>query len=454
MLALAACLVALPPPNFIIVFCDDLGYGDLSCYGNREYDTPNLDRMAREGVRLTDFYVASPACSPSRAALLTGCYPQRVSVPQVLNPDSPTGLNPNETTLPEILKGRGYTTACVGKWHLGVKNLMPTKHGFDEFFGLPYSNDMWPPNGKHWPELHLFRGDKEIEAVDSLDDQAELTGRYTRYALDFMRRYRARPFFLYLAHSMPHVPIAASPKFAGKSGRGLYADTVQEIDDSVGQLLAEVKKLGLDRRTMVIFSSDNGPWRPYGNHAGSPGPFREGKGTTFEAGFRVPGIFRMPGTIPAGRVTRELATTMDLVPTLTAMADARPPTEKIDGYDIRGLLTGKSKKTPYQEFFYYWPGELQAVRSGKWKLHVPHSHRHQTEPVGRNGRSAGEVTERIGLSLYDLELDPGETLNLASKYPQVVERLLLKIARERRELGDTLTKTPGAQVRAPGHIGG
>lgn len=450
-LLLAAALAS--PPNVVVIFADDLGYGDLSCYGNRKFRTPNLDRMAQQGMRFTDFYSASPGCSPSRAALLTGCYPQRVSVPQVLNPDSPTGLNPEEETVAELLKRRGYATAAVGKWHLGVKNLMPLAHGFDTFFGLPYSNDMWPVNGKNWPELPLFQDDRAVETIDDLEEQGELTGRYTKFALEFIQRNRKKPFFLYLAHSMPHVPIAASKRFQGRSRAGLYGDVVQELDDSTGQILNELNRLKLDRNTLVIFTSDNGPWIPYGDHAGSTGGLREGKGTTFEGGIRVPGIFWMPGTIPADRVNGEVATTMDLLPTITGLAGADRPKLKIDGHDLRPLLSGGSNvRSPWKWLFAFWPAELQAVRSGDWKLHVPHNHRHQEGAPGKGGKSAGEVTRRIELSLFELSVDPNERTNLAERHPETVRRLERLIAIGRRELGDPPRGAVGAEVRAPGRV--
>lgn len=441
------------PPNVVVIFCDDLGYGDLSCYGNTAYKTPNLDRMAREGTRFTSFYAASPACSPSRAALLTGCYPVRVSVPEVLGPNSKTGLNPKEMNLANMLKAAGYVTACVGKWHLGVQNLMPTRQGFDTFFGLPYSHDMWPPNRNAWPPLWLHKDETPVEEVKSLDDQAQLTGKYTRFATDFIRKNKDRPFFLYMPHSMPHVPLAASKRFLGKSGAGLYGDVVLEVDWSVGEILKALRETGLDRDTLVFFSSDNGPWRPYGNHAGSPGGLREGKGTTFEAGFRVPGIFRWPGKIPQGQTNDETASTMDILPTLAALVHARLPHATIDGHDIRPLLFGEpGAKSPWKWFYYFWPGELQAVRSGDWKLHVPHRHRHQTEPSGADGKPAGEVTREIGLSLFNLAKDPSETTNVAEEHPEVVRRLLRLIEIGRNELGDTISNVKGTGVRPPGKV--
>lgn len=453
MLAVLLAAATAAPPNVVIVFADDLGYGDLSCYGNRAFKTPQLDRMAHEGLRFTDFYSASPGCSPSRAALLTGCYPVRVSVPQVLNPDSPTGLNPEEDTIADLLKRRGYATAAVGKWHLGVKNLMPLAHGFETFFGLPYSNDMWPPNGGRWPELPLFKDRDVIETIDTLEEQAQLTGRYTAFALDFIRKHRNRPFFLYLAHSMPHVPIAASPRFRGKSGAGLYGDVVQELDDSTGRILAELRRLKLDRRTLVVFTSDNGPWLPYGAHAGSSGGLREGKGTTFEGGIRVPAIFWMPGTVPGGRISREAAATMDLLPTIVGLTGADRPRLKIDGHDIRPLLGAEpDAKSPWRWLYAFWPAELQAVRAGDWKLHVPHRHRHQAGPPGQDGKAAGEVTREIELSLFDLASDPEETDNRAANHPETVRRLLRIVELGRRELGDPATGAKGTEARPPGRV--
>ena len=452
-LAFALSMNLVKTQNFVIIFADDLGYGDLSCYGNTRFKTPNLDRMARNGVRFTDFNVASPACSPSRASILTGCYPARVSVPQVLNPDSPTGLSLEETTIAEMLKPMGYATACVGKWHLGVKNLMPTYHGFDYYYGLPYSNDMWPPNGKGWPDLFLHENTKPVEQVKTLDDQALLTQKYTHKAKEFIVRNKQKPFFLYMTPSMPHVPIAASKKFLGKSRKGLYADTIQELDASVGEILDTLKKNGLEQNTLVMFSSDNGPWLPYGEHAGSSGGLREGKGTAFEGGFRVPGIFYQPGTVPAGGVIRELASTMDVLPTIASMAGAKLPDKEIDGHNIFDLITDKpGARTPWKWFYYYWPRELHAVRSGKWKLHVPHNHRLQTQPPGIGGKPNGETTGEIGLALFDLDNDPFETTNVADQNPDVVARMLRMIEIGRSDFGDTLTKAKGSLVRPPGKI--
>ena len=441
-------------PNLIIIFVDDMGIGDLSCYGQKAYKTPNLDRMAREGVRFTDFYVASPACTPSRAALMTGCYPVRVGLPQVLNPESKIGLNPDETTIAEVAKSKGYRTAIFGKWHLGVGNLMPRTHGFDEFYGIPYSHDMWPPNpnGK-WPKLHVYDNETQEREIATIGQQAEVTSQLTEKTLDFIGRNQKNPFMVYLPLNQPHVPIAPSAKFLGRSKAGAYADQILEIDDSVGRILNRLKKHKLDRKTMVMFSSDNGPWLPYGNHAGSAGIYREGKGTTFEGGFRVPGIFWMPGTIPAGKVQTEMASTMDILPTFATLIGAKPPEKEIDGHDIAQLIKcEEGARSPWKWMYYYWPAELQAVRSSDWKLHVPHNHRHQNQPAGKDGKPGGESTEKLNLALYNLKDDPGETKNLATDHPEVVARLARLLSIGRNELGDSLTKAAGTTTRAPGRV--
>jgi len=449
-LALAANLA----PNLVVIFVDDMGIGDLSCYGQKAYKTPNLDRMAREGVRFTDFYVASPACTPSRAALLTGCYPTRIGLPQVINPDSKIGLNQDETTIAEVAKSKGYKTAIFGKWHLGVGNLMPRTHGFDEFYGIPYSHDMWPPNKNGtWPPLFVFNDETQEREIKTLDDQAELTNQFTEKTLNFISRNRSTPFFVYLPLNQPHVPIAPSPKFLGKSKAGLYADQILEIDDTVGRILSHLKKLKLDRKTMVMFSSDNGPWLPYGNHAGSAGIYREGKGTTFEGGFREPGIFWMPGTLPAGKVQTEMASTMDILPTFASLIGAKQPEKEIDGHNIMPLLKcEEGARTPWKWMYYFWPAELQAVRSGDWKLHVPHSHRRQTQPAGRDGKPFGETTARLEMALYNLKTDPSEKTDLSASHPEIVSRLLRMIKIGTNELGDSISKVSGASTRPPGQV--
>lgn len=445
----------LERPNFVIIFCDDLGYADVGCYGAKGFETPNLDRMAAEGMRFTDFYVAAPSCTPSRAALLTGCYPQRIGLPGVLNPKDKIGINSREQTLAELLKPLGYATACYGKWHLGHhRQFLPLHHGFDEYFGLPYSNDMWPyhperPEG--YPDLPLIEGE---EIIEYNPDQTKLTTSYTERAVNFIEKNRDRPFFLYVPHSMPHVPLYVSDKFKGKSGQGIYGDVVMELDWSVGRILSALKRLGLDEKTLVLFTSDNGPWLSYGDNAGSALPLREGKGTTWEGGMREPCIMRWPGRIPAGAVCDELCTTMDVLPTFARLAGASLPKKRIDGKDIRPLMSGSpGARSPYEVFYFYENDELQAIRSGKWKLHFPHSYRTLAGgPGGRDGKPVKYRQMRVGLQLYDLQNDIGETTNVADKYPEVVKRSTKLAEEARRDLGDSLYRVSGKNIRKPGHI--
>src|SRR4051812_15208775 len=304
------------PPNIVLIFCDDLAYSDLGCYGNARAKTPHLDRMAREGIRFTDFYVGQPVCSASRAALMTGCYPGRVGIQGALAPKSKIALHTNEITIAELLKTRGYATAIYGKWHLGhTPEFLPTRQGFDDYFGLPYSNDMWPnhpTSGTNFPPLPLIEGERVIQLMP---DQTQLTTWYTERAVNFIEKNKERPFFLYVPHNMPHVPLHVSDRHKGKSGYGLYGDVIMEIDWSVGEILAALARNGLDNNTLVIFSSDNGPWLEYGDHAGSALPLREGKMTSFEGGLREPFIVRWPNHVPAGTTSHELVTAMDFLPT-------------------------------------------------------------------------------------------------------------------------------------------
>lgn len=445
-------------PNFVIVYADDLGYADIGGFnssgGVQGYQTPNLDRMAAEGLRLTNFYVAQAVCSASRAALLTGCYPNRVGIQGALNHTANYGIHRDEMTIGEMLKQRGYATAAFGKWHLGHHpQFLPTHNGFDEYLGLPYSNDMWPqhPTQKNfYPDLPLIEGDK----VAKLDpDQTQLTTWYTERAVQFIEKSKDKPFFLYLAHSMPHVPLHVSDKFKGKTQRGLYGDVIAEIDWSVGQVLDTIKRLKLDNDTLVIFTSDNGPWMSYGNHAGSPGPFRESKGTSFEGGVRVPFVARWPGRIPKNAVSTLPAMTIDLLPTLAKLAEAPLPSRTIDGLDIWPLLTNKrGAKSPHDAYYFYWGKELHAIRSGKWKLHLPHPYQSLAE-AANDGKAGKYVRKELALSLFDLEKDQGETTNVAAENPAVVKRLLEIAKRARLDLGDALTQREGKNVRAAGKLG-
>jgi arylsulfatase A-like enzyme len=448
-----AALGPAAPPNVVLIFCDDLGYADLGCYGAKGYRTPNLDRLARQGVRFTDFYVAQAVCSASRAALLTGCYPNRVGILGALGPYSKVGIHSNEVTIAELLKGRGYATAIYGKWHLGAQpQFLPPRHGFDDYFGLPYSNDMWPlhPTAPtNYPPLPLLEGE---QVVGVMPDQTQLTTRYTERAVQFIQAHRAAPFFLYVPHNMPHVPLFVSDKFKGKTRRGLFGDVLEEIDWSVGQILSALKQNGLEERTLVLFSSDNGPWLSYGDHAGSTGRLREGKATTFEGGMRVPFIARWPGKIPAATVCREPAMTIDLLPTLARLATAPLPDHAIDGLDIWPLLRGQhGAKSPHEAFYFYWDNELQAVRSGPWKLHVAHEY-HKPEPRGNGGQPGRMIKPRTSAALYNLQTDVEETRDVSSQHPEVVRRLEALLEKARKELGDSLGQRGGTGRREPGRL--
>jgi arylsulfatase A len=456
------------PPNFIVIYADDLGYADVGPFSTRESAspqvresewlkswrprTPNLDRMAAEGIRLTNFYVAQAVCSASRAALLTGSYSNRVGITGALNHTAKHGINADEMTIAEVLKQRGYAAAIFGKWHLGhQKPFLPVHHGFDEYLGLPYSNDMWPhhPQQKNfYPDLPLIENE---EVVKLGPDQSQLTTMYTERAVRFIEQNRERPFFLYLPHAMPHVPLFVSDKYRGKSGQGLYGDVIAEIDWSVGQVVDAVRRAKLDDDTLVIFTSDNGPWMSYGNHSGSPGPFRESKGTSFEGGTRVPFVARWPGRIPKGATGHLPAMTIDLLPTFAALAGAPVPKDRIiDGRDIWPLLSNqRNAAAPHDVLYFYWGLELHAVRSGKWKLHLPHPYQ-SLEAAGNDGAPGKYVRKEIELSLFDLEKDPGETTNVAAGNPEVVKKLTEYADQAREDLGDTLTKRAGKNVRPAG----
>jgi arylsulfatase A len=445
------------PPNVVILFADDLGYGDLGCFGAEGIATPHLDRMAAEGRRFTSFYVAQAVCGASRAALLTGCYPNRIGMLGAPNHQAQHGIHPDEVLLPELCRSRGYTTAMFGKWHLGHhRESLPIHHGFDEYFGLPYSNDMWPAhpdNPRGFPDLPLLEGDAIAHAPVTADDQAQLTTQYTERAVDFVRRLEEKPFLLYVAYAMPHVPLFVSDKFAGQSERGLYGDVVSEIDWSVGEITAALEETGTIDDTLMIFTSDNGPWLSYGNHAGSAGTLREGKGTTWEGGVRVPCVMRWPGHIPAGTTCDEPVATIDIFPTVADLIDAELPSHPIDGRDVWPLLAGvEGAKHPRESYLYYWGQELQAIRSGDWKLHFPHTYRSLTGTPGRDGRPGGYSEARTELALYNLRDDVGETTNLASEHPEIVARLEGLADEARRELGDSARQQAGSGYRPPAQI--
>ena len=413
-------------PNIVVIYADDLGYGDLGCYGHPAIRTPNLDRMAAEGMRFTEFYSAAEVCTPSRAALLTGRYPIRSGMShdrfRVLRRNSKGGLPKEEFTIAEMLRAQGYRTGMVGKWHLGhLPEHLPPHHGFDSYLGLPFSNDMMPSpdapagrekffteNNDHW-RTPLIRGTNVLEAHP---DQRLLTRRYTEEAIRFIRENRRKPFFLYIAHTFPHVPLFASNPFRGRSAAGLYGDVIEELDWSVGQVLYQLRKEGLAKETLVVFSSDNGPWLIFDHHGGSAGPLRDGKGSTWEGGMRVPGIVWWPGRIRAGSVQREMAATLDLLPTFAKLSGSPLPQRTIDGVDITPLLFGTGR-VERGAFFYYRGNTLHAARLGPWKAHfITHSGYGKDQPVLHDPPL-----------LFHLGEDPGERWDRAGEHPAVVARI-------------------------------
>jgi len=442
------------PPNIVVIFIDDMGYADIGPFGAKAYKTPNLDRMANEGVVMTDFYVTQAVCSASRAGLMTGCYNVRVGIFGALGPRAKHGINPDEVTIAEICKQKGYATACYGKWHLGhLKKFLPLQHGFDDYFGLPYSNDMWPyhPTIKSFPPLPLIEGNKVVNANVTHKDQEQLTTWYTEHAVAFIEKNKDRPFFLYVPHNMVHVPLHVSDKFKGKSGAGLFGDVVMEVDWSVGQILGALKKNELDKNTLVVFTSDNGPWLSYGDHAGSAKPLREGKGTMFDGGCREPTIFWWPGKLQPGTKCSEPAMTIDILPTVAGLIGAKLPDHKIDGKDIWPLVSGQAGATsPHEALYFYYGRQLQAVRMGRWKLHFPHGYR---TLAGRKGGTGGMPARyskaKIGEALFDLESDVGETTDVKDEHPDVVHKIEALAERMREDLGDGKRRGKGA--RPAGH---
>lgn len=458
------------PPNIVVIFIDDMGYADIGPFGGKPELTPNLNRMAAEGRRFSNFYVSQAVCSASRASLLTGCYNVRLGILGALGPNSNIGINANEMTLGEICQQKNYATACFGKWHLGHhRQFLPLQNGFDEYFGLPYSNDMWPfhPESKHlsmeerlkrWPHLPLIEGNETVVAEVTDKEQEQLTTRYTEHAVSFIDRNADRPFFLYVPHSMVHVPLYVSDKFRGRSGEGLFGDVVMEVDWSVGQIMDALSRNGLDENTLVIFTSDNGPWLSYGDHAGSALPFREGKGTMFEGGCRVPCLMRWPGRIPAATTCDEPAMTIDILPTVAELIGATLPEHTLDGRNIWPLMAAaEGAVSPHEAYYFYYGSQLQAVRSGPWKLHLDHDYRTLNgRPGGRDGIPAKYATALLKQSLFNLDVDPEEAHDMAAENPDVVARLVGLAESARRELGDENLVGSGirpAGVNAPGNKG-
>ena len=443
-------------PNFVVIFTDDLGYGDLSCFGNPTIKTPHLDRMAVEGQKWTQFYVADPVCTPSRAGLMTGRYPIRNGMSSakrvVLFPDSAGGLPSEEVTIAEVLKQKNYATAAVGKWHLGhLPEYLPIAQGFDSYYGIPYSNDMdfvkGAPNyrkeGKKDPN---FLADisaynvplmQNATVIERPADQNTITRRYTEKAVGFIKANKNRPFFLYLAHNLPHIPLFAHPDFIGSSKRGIYGDVIQEIDWSVGQVLQTLRDLQLDKNTIVVFSSDNGPWLAFDTHGGSAGPLRAGKGTTFEGGQRVPTIFWGPGQIKPG-IIDEMGSTLDLINTFATLSNTQIPSDrKMDGYDLSPILLGQTTTSPRNEFFYWTRGKLHAARLGKWKLHIL-----QRAPV-----NYGKVVELERPELYDLETDISEKYDKFDAAPAKVAALKALIEAHEAGMSDALPDNLAARIK-------
>lgn len=463
-IALALCLPAFNLtaaerlPNFVIIFIDDMGYADIGPFDAEGYETPALDRMADEGRIFTDFYVTQAVCSASRAGLMTGCYNVRVGIRGALSPRANHGISAGEMTLAEVVKQKGYATACYGKWHLGHHpKFLPTNHGFDEYFGLPYSNDMWPFHptaGDRYPDLPLIEGTRVIDPQVTGEDQEQLTTQYTERAVRFIEKNRDRPFLVYLPHSMVHVPLYVSDKFRGKSKRGLFGDVVMELDWSVGQILDTLRKHGLEENTMVVFTADNGPWLSYGDHAGSASPLREGKGTMFDGGCREPTVMWWPGRIPPGTVCKQPAMTIDILPTIAHLIGAELPDHPIDGKNIWPLISGEpGAQSPHEAYYFYYGAQLQAVRMANWKLHFPHDYRTMAGRAGGTGGIPASYEQaRIDLSLFDLENDIGETTNVADRHPEVVARIKMLADRMRAELGDSATNQKGAGVREPGQL--
>ncbi len=453
-------------PNVIIILMDDMGYGDTEPYGMTGIPTPNFNRMAAEGTRFTHYNVGQPVCTASRASLLTGAYPNRIGMAGVLLPGDHRALNPTEQTLPTLLKKVGYTTAMLGKWHLGNKApYLPLHYGFDSFYGIPYSHDIWPiaPDGTrvtdpkdiraNWPPVPVYEGDRQVDSLDTFERQSRLTPELTRRAVAIIRQKHDQPFFLYLAQPLPHVPLVPAAQFRGKSGLGKFGDVILELDWSLGEVLKALDETKQRDNTIVIVSSDNGPWLQFGDNAGSAGGFREGKSTTFEGGTRVPLLVRWPGKVQAAGINSHLMTSMDLLPTLAAATGAPLPAKKIDGMNFLPLWLGQAAEGPRQVFYYYYDGNtLRDIRYQHWKLVFPHTSNSYTGLHGKDGYSHGQVKVQEPMALYDLAHDPGEAYDVQQLYPEIVEKLKALAEEARQDLGDGLTNRPGVNVRAAAQV--
>ncbi|MCD8193382.1 MAG: sulfatase [Tannerellaceae bacterium] len=456
MAPLAPAMLAADHTNFIIINMDDVGYGDFSFNGAYGYQTPHIDKMAAEGMRFTHFLAAQPISGASRAGLLTGCYPNRIGFSGAPGPGSDYGIHPDEMTLGELVKQKNYSTAIFGKWHLGdARPFMPLQNGFDEYYGLPYSNDMWPFHPQqgeifNFPDLPTYEGN---DIVGYNTDQSRFTTDYTDRTVNFIKKNKKKPFFIYLAHSMPHVPLAVSEKFAGKSEQGLFGDVMMELDWSVGEILKTLREEGLEENTLVILTSDNGPWANYGNHAGSAGGLREAKATTFDGGNRVPCIMYWKGRIQPGTTCNKLTSNIDMLPTMAELSGAQLPGRNIDGVSLVPLIDGVKDANPRESFVYYINrNDLEAVTDGMFKLVFPHKYvTYGAYVPGNDGQPGNLATIDLQkCELYDLRRDPGERYDVLSQYPEVAARLMKIADNMRRELGDNLTRVKGTENREPG----
>ena len=457
-------------PNIVLILMDDMGYGDIGRTGSNQFETPNLNRLANQGMQFTWYYCPQAVSSASRAGLLTGCYPNRVGISGALMPWAAIGINSEETTIAEVLKAKGYHTGIIGKWHLGHhKEFLPLQHGFDEYYGIPYSNDMWPVDfdgipihlkdttsiNMKYPVLPLIEGNEKVGEVKTLTDQNKLTTDYTEHALKFIENHKNEKFFLYLPHSMVHIPLGVSGKFRYKSKQGMYGDVMMEVDWSIGEIMKALERYGLEKNTLVIFTSDNGPWLNFGNHAGTTGGLREGKGTSWEGGQRIPCIMRWPGVIPGGEICSQLASSLDILPTLANITGSPLPKNKIDGVSILPLLIGDKTAAPRHELYYYYEANsLEAVQRDFWKLVLPHKGRtYRNMKPGSDGWPGPTGNEIIKEpQLYDLRRDPGERYDVAQFYPEKVKELHLLAEEARKDLGDNLTDNPGQNRRKAGSI--